>query len=234
MKKVMILIIMLTFITGCTIKYDIRIDSNLKVKETIRITEDNDILGIYNHDLKVIPKQRIDEYKNISGFRQLKLKKEIFQNDKTGGIIEANYNSLDDYSKSGTFTSLFNSLSVNESSSVATVTISDYNYSFFEFDEEGTQIDDVEVSIRFHNKVVSSNSKSYDKKTNTYTWVLGRNSNTKSITFEIDKNTKRWDIIIQDFINENLVTIIITGIILVVAGIIALRFYIRNRNLNKI
>ena len=74
MKKIFVLLIMLMFVTGCTIKCDLRIDTNLKVRERLTITETNKVLDIYNDNLKIIPKQRISEYENIEEFKQFKLK----------------------------------------------------------------------------------------------------------------------------------------------------------------
>ena len=234
MKKICILIFMMIFITGCTIKCDLRIDTNLKVRERLTITENNKVLGIYNDNLKIIPEQRISEYENIEGFKQFKLKEELFGSDYTGGVVEAKYNSLDEFKKSGSFTSLFSSLSVSEASNVTSVVISDLNYSFFESEGEPIDINDIELNIRFHNKVANSNAKSYDEKTNTYTWLISPNNETTSISFDIDKNNKRWDIIMEDFFNDNLVSIIVVSILIIIASIITIRFYVKNKNANKI
>lgn len=235
MKKILILCSLLFLVTGCSIKYDLRIDSNLSVKETITIKENNDVLKIYNSDLKKIPKDRISEYKNVDGFKQMNLEKEIFENNQTGGIVSANYTSLKDYKKSGTVLSLFSNISITDLGNTTNVQITDYNsQSFFEPEDTNTSMENIEVNIRFHNKIIDSNAKTYDEKTNTYTWLLTSDISSGNILFSIDNNSKRYDIIIQDFLNDNKYTLIIMGIILAIAFITFSKYYINNKKVNKI
>ena len=211
MKKICILIFMMIFITGCTIKCDLRIDTKLRVKEQITITEKNDTLSIYNKDLK----------------------KEIFESDYTGGVVEANYNSLNEYKNSGSFSSLFSNLSVSETSNTTSVVISDLNYELFDQEIEQLDLSDIEINIRFHNKISSSNAKSYNEETNTYTWIINKND-PASISFTLDKNSKRWDLIIEDFLNDNMGSLILSGIIILIIIIILIKLYIKSKKNNHI
>ena len=112
---------------------------------------------------------------------------------------------------------------------------SGYNSSFFISEIDPTlNVEDITVNIRFHNKVVENNADKYDEKTNTYTWVLNADPASGNVMYSIDKNEKRYDIIFQDFINDNLFTIIASGVILVSGLLIYLYFRNKNRVMNKI
>ena len=65
-KIKILLIIPLLFLTGCSINYDLRIDSNLKFKETATILENNNILELYNKNLKLVPDQKFSQYKILN------------------------------------------------------------------------------------------------------------------------------------------------------------------------
>lgn len=235
MKKLLVLLPFLILITGCSIKCDLRIGTNLSVKETITIKESNKTLSLYNTNLKDIPKQRMNEYKNIDEFKQLKLKKEIFENDFTGGVVTAEYSSLNNYKSSGTILSLFSDVSITDLGNVTNVQITDYNpSSFFEPEDTNIDMENIEVNIRFHNKILDNNAQSYDEKTNTYKWVLTSDINSGNISFSIDKNAKRYDIIIKDFLDDNKYTLITLAIILITLGGITVIYYNKNRNANKI
>lgn len=232
--KLILLIIPLIFITGCDIEYNLRIDSNQKVKESATITESNEILSIYNPSLKVVPEQTFYQYESLDAFKYYKLDKKIFNSDSTGAKITGTFNSISEYKKSLLLGNLFENISVNEYGNVLSVVASGYNSGFFSSEEDETfSIGEIKVNIKFHNEVTSNNADSINEEDNTYTWILTANEE-KTITFTIDKNEKRYDIIIKDLFLDNLVGLIITGIVIVTGLIVAMIFIRKNKQNNKI
>ncbi len=232
--KLFLLLCSLIFITGCNIDYNLTIDSKQRIKETSVITEDNDILKVYNDSLEVVPEQTFYQYKSLTGFKYYKLDQKIFNEDSTGAKLIANFDNFDEYKESLLFGRLFDNLSINEYGNMLSVVASGYHQDFFASEEdENFNVKQINVNIKFHNKVTDNNADEYDEKENTYTWILKANDN-KSISFSIDKNEKRYDIIIKDFLTNNLITIIVTISIILLILIIATYFSIKNKHANKI
>lgn len=230
-KLKLVLIIPLLFLTGCSINYDLRIDSNLKFKEKATILENNSILELYSQNLKLVPEQKFSQYEDTN----YKLIEKIFESDKTGGIVTANFKDYNDFEKSILFTNLFSDLNINEYGNIVTMQTSGYNSSFFISEIDPTlNVEDITVNIRFHNKVVENNADRYDEKTNTYTWILDADPTSGNVMFSIDKNQKRYDIIFKDFITDNSFTIISTIVIGLSGLLIYLYFRNKNRVMNKI
>lgn len=234
-KIKLLLIIPLLFLTGCSVQYNLRIDSNLNFKEETTLLEKNQILEIYNKNLKLIPKQKFSQYKSVDGFKPYKLSKEIFSNEETGGIIKSSFNGIENFKNSILLTTLFSDLNVTEYGNIVSIQTTGYDSSIFVAETDPNFfLEDIIVNIRFHNKVVENNASKYDEKTNTYTWILNTNQESGNISFSIDKNQKRYDIIFKDFINDNIVAISISSILLVVLLVIGSKLYIKNKNINKI
>jgi len=234
-KIKLLLIIPILFLTGCSVNYNLRVDSNLNFKEEATILENNEILQIYNQNLKLVPKQKFSQYESVKSFEPYKLKKEIFEDNKTGGVITANFNGKESLENSILFKSLFSDLNINEYSNIISFQTIGYNTSFFVPETDPNFfLEDIIVNIRFHNKVVENNADKYDEKTNTYTWVLTTEQDSGNIFFSLDKNQKRYDIIFKDFIEDNLFAII-SVLVIVVSGFLIYMYFVRkNKSINKI
>lgn len=234
-KLKLLLIIPLLFVTGCSINYNLRVDSNLNFKENATISEKNDVLNIYNKNLKLVPDQKFSQYESFDGFESYDLKKKLFEKDSTGGIVEAWFNGIDKYKKSLLLTSVFSDINVTNYGNISSIQFIGYNPSVFVSEEdEEFQMDDITVNIRFHNEVVENNAQSYDEKTNTYTWVLNENKESGNIMFSIDQSKKRYDIIIKDFFSDHLATIITLSVLAFAVIVAACVLYSKNQKSNKI
>ena len=233
-KIKLLLVIPLLFLTGCSVKYNLRIDSNLNFIEETTLLEKNEILEVYNKNLKLVPKQKFSQYESTDEFKPYELTKEIFENNETGGIIKANFDNEEKFKNSILFTSLFSDLNVNKYGNIISFQTIEYNTSFFVPEDPTFVMEDIIVNIRFHNDVVENNALKYDEKTNTYTWILNTEPSSGNISFSIDKNKKRYDIIFQDFINDNLFTIISASVIIIIVISIYLYFVNKNKRINKI
>ncbi|MBE6153565.1 MAG: hypothetical protein E7166_05015 [Firmicutes bacterium] len=227
----LLIIISLIFITGCSTKYDLTIDSDLNLKETVTLYENNKTLEVYNNNLKLVPDQKFSQYKEMSTFKNYKLIKKIFEKDKTGGVIQTKFSSLEKYRDSFVLTTIFEDIQFLEYGNIVNIQTSGYNPSIFVSEEDFEFfMEDIEVNIKFHNDVVENNAQKYDEKTNTYTWILNQDSKSGNIMFSIDKSKKRYDIIIKDFINDNLFSIIGIGTLLTITLLITIVMYRKNKN----
>lgn len=238
MKNKLILLVTMSFmfLTGCTIKYDLVIDSNLKVKETISIKEDNSILNVNNKNLEAVPKMFFAQYKSMEDYKSYELIDEIHTDNETGAIIESKFSTFEQYKKSMPYAFLFSKVTVTEAYNYVSVAYTDFNHGFFTnaIDPNKGDVNDIEVNIRFHNKVTEHNAESCNDVTNTCTWRLGKDASTQMVSFTIDTDSKRYDIIFKDFITNNLVTLIIIGSLALI-GIVAYFSVInKTRSSNKI
>ena len=235
-KKLKLLVIIpILFITGCSIKYNLRIDSNLVFKDNIVLYEDNKILSSYNTELKNVPKDKYSQYKNTEGFENYNLTDKYFENEKTGGRVEAIFKNVEEYKKSLVFKWLFEDIVVNKNNNIVSYQTIGYNTSVFDSELDfDYYMEDIELNIRFHNKVIEHNAQKYDEKTNTYTWILSSNMESGNVMFSVDQSKKRYDIIVQDFFNDHLITIIAISTIIFIIVVAGCVMYSKSQKLNKI
>lgn len=234
-KYKLLLVFVFMFITGCSTKYNLTIDSNLGIRETATILEDNVVLEIYDANLKLIPEQKFYQYKSFPQFKSYKLRKKLFDSNKTGGIVESKFKNIENFKESILFSEMYNDISVDQYGNIVNIHFIGYNASLFKPTADPLFfMEDIEVNIKFHNVVMESNAQKYDEKTNTYTWILNEDESSGSITFSIDRSQKRYDIIFKDFIHDYLAPILIVSFLVVFASITLLVVYKKNNSINKI
>ena len=234
-NKIKLLIIIFTlFLTGCSAEYNLRIDSNLNFKEEATLFEKNEILEVYNKNLKLVPDQKFSQYESSKEFKPYKLAEKIFESSQTGGVVEANFKGVENFENSILFTSLFSELNITKYSNIVSFQTSGYDSSFFVPEDPMFVMEPITVNIRFHNEVVENNALKYDEKTNTYTWFLNEEQSSGNIMFSINQNKKRYDIILQDFFGDNLISIIVFSVIIIAGISVYIYFINKNKKINKI
>jgi len=96
---------------------------------------------------------------------------------------------------------------------------------------EVPMLSELRVNIQFHNVVIDSNADKYDSATNTYTWIFNRETENKTIEFNLS-NKKRYDIISKYIFDTYKYRIIITIILLVIITLLVTIYFTKLKKNN--
>lgn len=238
MKKKLILLLLLStvFLTGCSVDYELVVNSKKQVKEVGSFSELVSEIQKYDLSAKQFLKNKKETYQSVEEFDQYLVSTKASK-EKANMRLVRWYQDFDKYLASPIFSMLYEKGAITQNNQeFMFTTTGDFYYSNLysteEFDME-MPMGDVNIKIRFHNKVTASNADLVDEKLNTYIWKINKDTKNKPISFTLG-NEKRYDIIFLDFVADNFLYIsIISVIILVVLGIM-IRLFIQNRRNNKI
>ncbi|MDD2518617.1 MAG: hypothetical protein PHI05_03540 [Bacilli bacterium] len=230
MKKIKILLILLIMIiiTGCDVDYKAIVDSNYRVKETVKFIGDNKTIAEKGYNVDLYLTEQIETHENISLFKGYNFIKKIGKTDSFV-TIDRQHRNLEDYSRSPVFNQLFESAAVVYDEDTVTFNTTGENYykNFYNNDDlvdPDFYVDKITIQMRFHNNIIESNADSTDEATNTLTWNVSSSKELKKIYFKIG-NDKRYDIILMDYVIENKIKFISILLTLLVVGGVTLKFY---------
>lgn len=236
MKKIIFCILMLLFLTGCDVQYDLVVTNKEKIRETIYVYVNNNIIS--NNSMSI--DEYLDYYSNLymsnPGYEGIKI--DTKKGDKISYFVAKNeYNSLDDYVSSYTFKNMFNSATIERVGNYVSFTTSKNAYlESIKNDElisEQSKYNSFKISIKFYNKLANHNADEYDEKNNIYSWNINENSTKDYIYFKIGPDV-RYDVMIKDFIQNNILVISVLGGILLISIIVILYVIIKIRKNNEI
>ncbi len=235
MKKILIVLILLFCLTGCTVDYHLKIDSHKRVVEDSIfsvITKDVEDETLNSEEFL---KEKKDSYMPTLEEKQYTFK--FFKNKNViGGKIHKKYDSLEDYTQSDLYKMIFTSAKINDNKNTYTFESDGYYYDgiFTSLVEEENHLMDIQkinIKIQFHNKVIQSNADIVDKKNNLYTWVITRSDHTKKISFQLSSQ-KRYDIILTEFLNQYKWLLLLIGGLLIslIIGYFIIKEQIKRKN----
>lgn len=237
--KIMLLGVICSLLAGCTVDYNIVIDSKNRVRENIVINIPNTLLNEDKSPKKVL-KTKIDGYKAIPFYKDYNFKNKV-KKDYSIVNIKRTYENLKEYAESPILNDLYENITVVESKDYTIFkTVGSYNYDYLygtvsepigPSDEKPMK--DVLVRIQLHNKLIESNADMVDEKNNIYTWNFSPNQTTKFIYIKYSKE-KRYDIIIKSFFRNNMGIFMIGSSVIIGALVLVIYVYIRIVRVNKI
>lgn len=174
--KLVFLLLIVLLISGCEVKYNIKLD-NGKISEEIIIPYDSTYDDSYSNDYYydvINGKKYSSNIESIGGTKKFVLR------SKKVDITNLTNNDLYDF--------CYDSINVLLEDNIYYIGTS-ANFKCMTYDY--LDIDTFELNIITYNRVIKSNA---DKnKLNTYTWILNRdNFNNKNITFVVSKNEYVW------------------------------------------
>lgn len=236
MKRLIICLLSILFLCGCSAKADLVITSNHRMEEKIQIWND---LSYY------VPSSAADviaSYKNTYHKTFEDSNYSISYSSDENSVwanIESSHNKLDNFRDSLVFQQLFRDLKIEEfeNEKKYTLVYTEEALSFFQDTlgigaESGLFFDEISLSIQFHNVVSDTNCDSYDEKTNTYYWSITEDNLNRNIEFTIT-DTKRYDIIIPYLLKKYLFLIIL-GIIIGVFVVTGLIIFYKSKKANEL
>lgn len=226
LKKIVLVCCFLFLCCGCTLKTDLLITSDKKVKEVNQFTLPNQIIGKGVSQYFSLVQE---DYKDFFHDQNYQFHYTI-RNNVSNAILQREYASLKDFTLGDSYRTLYESASIVENPKTHTYTFqaSGENYISLLFQERASsthlfQAQTIEINVQFHNVVLSSNADRVNSKTNTYTWIFDGDNHSKYIQFQLSSK-KRYDLILPYFLNLYWPIMVGCGIVLLFIVVIA--FYI--------
>ncbi len=185
MKKIKkLLILFLIFIlTGCSGNYDININKDLSIDESLYLSLDNND-NVYNKTIKIFDDNKIDRDK----YKVKQTSDEI--------IIEykEKYNTIDEYIlKSKIYHQLIDNISYNKNKKYVDIYIDQYvkikNQNESSLIGNESDINFLQINIKTPFKVLISNADNISE--DTYTWTINQNTDRKKILFQFTKRLNK-------------------------------------------
>ena len=215
MKKVILLLISLFLVTGCSVQYDVLIDDDLKVHETSKIMGSDDLYELYYKTSKVhVLEDLLENYQDDLKNNNYSFK--LYKESNPYIILEREYNDIQNYlNNSKLFNDYFDKMSYNVSGNIIKIETEGFNPNE-EDNPDRFNVSDINISITSKYQVVNSNASKIDKDTNTYHFIINNETTDFKIILEIDTSKK------FNANSEKIVMIIIAIIFLILAWVIIL------------
>lgn len=198
MKKIVLFFLAIIFISGCKARYQLKINEDLTVEETIVGLEDESFYNNYYNSKKsrvvdFVMSTKIDYLKS----ENYKIEKK-YEDIMYGATVSKIFNSLDEYSeKSIAYKQFYNSLIINKDNGIVEISLNEKLPKNSQ-DNNRYFVDEGEIELIIPFKVIEHNADKYDKDTKKYTWNVN-SSNDKTIYIKFDSKkkikTSNYDII---------------------------------------
>lgn len=235
MKK-LILVLVIIFLTGCNVKYDLTITDKGEVKENFNVYIDNEeMLKEYSS-----VNEYLDYYSSFYKENQynegylIKTKK---SKPQSYFIVKNNYSSLEEYITSSTFLTMFNNATIDRTGKYVSFTTSINNYLENIKNDNLVSMDEAnytfEIRVKFYNEVVSSNADYIDKKNNIYVWNVDKNTTKNYIYFKTGPKVK-YNIAIKDYFKNNLISIMIISLSIILLIGTGTFIYFKSKKNNEV
>ena len=222
------ILFLLLFLTGCSYRYDLKIDKYKKVSESIDIFEVNSAFDIEGTSNKQYINMLYNIYENDSNYNNYKIDK-YFKSDYSGVLANAIYDNFYLYMKNNKVKkTLFGQIELFEDNGHGFFKAYDYRGElFFTSEESDFKNDFVEFSIILPFDVVSNNADKADLKKGIYTWYFDEDIIDKEVNLEFDLK--------KIVVKENFfVKYFYLCLILIFALLFVTIVFIKNKRVNKI
>ena len=187
MKKIVILVLSLFLITGCSVQYNVVIDDKT-VTETALIFENNDFYSTYYKSSKTnVLNMLVDDYKDI-----LKENSYDYQIIKDGPFVEVKkeYDNVETYlNQSILFNDYFDKITYSKENNKIKIETEGFHPNDQE-DPSRFNISSLDIAIKCSYQVTNSNASKVDEKTNTYHFILNDEMEDFKIILEYDVSKK--------------------------------------------
>ncbi len=222
MKKIIILIALITLITGCKAKYDLVINEDLSISEEAMLTGTSDFFKNYYKTTKTnVLKSLVEIYEDT--LKENNYTYEIKSADTPYVLVSKTYKEVDDYvNNSKLFNDYFDEVKYTIDGDIRKIETVGYNDNDPD-NQERFNIKELEITITCPFKVINHNAKGFDTKTNTYYYEL--NAENDKILFEYDTSRKFNP-------NESLIVTIIVALLIVIGAWIAIILLNKNNKKN--
>ena len=187
MKKLVLLLISILVITGCSVKYNITINEDLSLTEEAKLTGTASFFANYYKTTKTnVLKSFIDIYKDM--LIENDYEYELKEDDIPYVNVIRKYKSVSDYvNKSKLFNGYFDEVKYFEDGNIRKIETIGFNDNNPD-DPERFNVSELTITIKCAYEVKNHNAKDVDKKTNTFYYELNKDNN--KILLEYDTSSK--------------------------------------------
>jgi len=190
MKKIILLLFVTFFITGCNVSSNITINKDLSVKEEVLMTGTTEY---FNNYYKSTPINVINTMLETGRRREILSKNGYnYYIDKnyTYPVVVATkeYKTINDFVNKTIFKEqYFSDLIYSKNENIITIKSGDF-IRYSPDDIERYDISKFSLNIKIPYVAINNNADSYNPKTNTYTWEIDKDTLDKEIILEFDQN----------------------------------------------
>ena len=189
MKKKLFLLIILFLLTGCKVNYNLSINEDYSLDETVSMTgTDNFFDTYYRTSKKNVLEMILEDYKDK--LNDNKYLVEMVNDDVPYIKATKKYQNIDEFSKNTIFfENYFDEIKCTKNGDILTIETIGFNPNELD-DPERFYVKDLEIAIKSIYKVKNDNASHVDKFTNTYYFKMGSNTEDFKILMEIDLSSK--------------------------------------------
>ena len=187
MKKIMFLICLLILLTGCTAKYNVKINEDLSIIEEVYMYGDDDLYSTYYKTTHMnVLKELLEPFEDI-----LKENKYEYSVNEEGYIyITKKYVSIKEYIDSSIlFNNYFDKIDYNKNEKSIKIETEGF-YPNSTDDPDRFYVKDLDIAITSSYKVLNHNASKVDDKTNTYFFNIKEDTEDFKLMLEIDTTSK--------------------------------------------
>lgn len=187
MKKIVILLVFIFLITGCSVKYSLVINEDLSITEEAKLTGTENFFSNYYKTTKTnVIKSYLDIYQGILDENNYQYE---LKNDQVPYVnIKKTYDNISLYTKESIlFNGYFDEVKYSENGDIKKIETIGFYEGNPDDNEDRFYVSELEISIKCPYKVVNHNAKNVDKKTNTYYYDLSKDN---KILLEYDISSK--------------------------------------------
>lgn len=229
LKKVLLVLICIFFLTGCEVEYNVDINRDLSVKEYFTATELNS--SLLNRKIYSVQELISEVSSNTTVKKENYLISNYVKDETSGAKVSRNYSSLSDYAKTlNTYDLIPNKTEYSQNSNIITFESKiDKLYISEEFVALSYPIVS-KVNIKIPFEVTYNNADFVDEEHNIYTWNVTNTDSKKEqiIKFSADTSRKKYDF------SEIIKILIITIVLILLVIFISTLLRIKSKRNNKI
>lgn len=224
MKKILLLIICILIITGCKVEYNLVINNDLTISESVKMTGTDEFFDNYYKSSRMnVIEMMFDDYRK-EDLRNGGYSYQIIDGNTPYVLASQDYVNAQDFAtKTILFAQYFEDIEVYEQDGVITIETHD----FIPINPDSIErynIKTTKIDIKSSYKIVSHNASSYDEKTNTYTWYIDDETTDFSLKFAYDTNE------IYQVSKNNTDLMLIIGTLLVISLVIVFAYFMNKRD----
>lgn len=179
--KIILLIVILLSLTGCSFEYNIKIDTNTISEENIVYIPNTD-----KNNIKLEVEKLVSKYTGPTNSLGMYKQSVIEDNNNFGMSYKKNYDTLNDYNNSLSFSICYDNYKLIKEKDKIVISTSKRFNCFNKYSE----LDDVTINIDSSLEVESSNADEVNG--NIYTWNINKsNADNKPINIVLKPNTEQ-------------------------------------------
>lgn len=217
MKKIVILVCILFFMTGCNVRYQVNINDDLSINESINIYGDSELYKTYNRTTqKNVLKEILELYEE--SLKEANYQYKINEEENPNILIEKKYSNIQSYiDNSMLFNDYFDKINYTQNGNIVKIETVGFNPNNEDIPER-FYVNTADILVTLPYNVINHNAKSVNRKTNTYSYTFDDKTEDFSIVLEFDISKK---------FNPNIdiyITVLVTLLIIIISWILVYVF----------